>query len=80
MFECGPWGWSFWWIFPLFIIVMVIFCIFMMRRFGCMSSGHFMGKESLKPSVDSAEEILKRRYDLGEITKKEYEEMKLDIV
>ena len=80
MYGWEHWGWGFWWICPLFAIFMIIVCIFVMRRFLCMSGGHFMGGGFRGPSADSAVEILKRRYALGEISKKEYEEMKRDIV
>jgi putative membrane protein len=79
-FGWEPWNWGFWWICPLFMFIMIIVCIFMMRRSSCTPFGHFMREVSGRPSaVDSAGEILKNRYALGEITKKEYEEMKRDI-
>ncbi len=59
---------AFWWIFP---IIMIVLCVFMMR--GCM--GCMVGKRR-SGSSDSAEEILNKRYVLGEIEEKEYEEKK----
>lgn len=75
---------EFWWIVPLVIIVL---CMFMMR--GCM--GGMMGRrdtrdETGKPrghfsgSAGSAMEVLNKRYALGEIDKREYEEKKDAII
>ncbi len=65
-----------WWIFPIFIFIMIIACIFMMRGCSCMSGRHFPGGRTRRFSADSAEEILNKRYALGEIGQKEYEEIK----
>ncbi len=78
-----PWfdsfGW--WWIFP---VIMVVACLFVMRgRMGCMMGGHKQNepkKQSLSDSSDSALDILNRRYALGEIDKREYEEKKVAIL
>ncbi len=74
-------GWEygyagFWWVIPLFIFIMIIACIIMMRGCSCMSGRHFSGGRSRRFSTDSAEEILNKRYALGEIDEKEYEQMK----
>jgi uncharacterized membrane protein len=71
---------SFWWIFPIFILVMIIACIFMMRGCSCMSGWHHPGERVRRVSTDSAEEILNKRYALGEIDQKEYEEKKVGII
>ena len=87
----GP-GWGmhgpgFWWIFPLiFIVLMVVMCVFMMRGggMGCMWRDRHMGspesrdltKRSEGESAESALDILDKRFAKGEITKEEYEEMK----
>lgn len=65
---------SFWWSFPL---VIMVFCYFMMRGrrgspmcgFGSRDSAARDGKRS-----DSAKEILDKRYARGEIDHREYEE------
>ena len=67
---------SYWWIFPIF---MMILCFFMMRgRRGfrmCCFGPRDIDNHQTKGS-DSAIEILNRRYASGEIDKEEYEEKK----
>ncbi|MGB7291709.1 MAG: SHOCT domain-containing protein [Thermodesulfobacteriota bacterium] len=61
-------GYAFWWIFP---IIMIVLCLFMMRgSMGCMGGRH------RSSSSDPSLEILNKRYALGEIDKKEYDEKK----
>ena len=67
---------SFWWIVPLFMMVL---CFFMMRgRRGSMMCGfgsRHIDDYQTKGS-DSAIEILDKRYASGEIDKEEYQEKK----
>jgi putative membrane protein len=77
-----PWGWMPWgamWIFPLVMMVVVILWIFLL-----------LGREGCKPpwwqpggpaggGSESAQDILKKRYARGEITKDEFDRMKKDI-
>jgi putative membrane protein len=79
MFGGPQWFWGFWWICPIFMIIMIIVFIFVMRRFSCMSGWRSPDGGAGQTSAGTAEDILKRRYALGEISKKEYEEMKRDI-
>jgi putative membrane protein len=80
-FCCG-FGW--WWIFPIFMIIMVVLCFLMMRgrrRFMmCGPSSRTAGDPVWKGQSESASEILDKRYARGEIGKEEYEEKKRDIV
>ncbi len=79
MFHALGFGNGLWWIFPLVMIGMIVFCLFMMR-------GH-MGSMMCRPGFrspcgrgedtpDSASDILDKRYARGEINKEEYEQKK----
>ncbi|CAB5118521.1 hypothetical protein D3OALGB2SA_2826 [Olavius algarvensis associated proteobacterium Delta 3] len=75
-FACS----SFWWIVPIF---MMILCFFMMRgRRGSMMCG--FGPSNFGSPQDkrsnSALEILDKRYASGEIDKEEYEERKRTLI
>ena len=68
-----------WWIIPL---VMMIFCLFMMRgRSGASICGFGSHKEDSNFISDShsAMEILEKRYALGKIEREEYEEKKKEL-
>lgn len=66
---------SFWWVCPFFMLIMMLGACFMMRR--CFRTPG-LGKDRRLAS-GTAEEILKKRFALGEIDKKMYEEMKTAI-
>ena len=69
-------GFSWWWFMPIFMILfwgLVIWGIVAMVR-GLSGS---RGSDSSR--VDSALEVLKKRYARGEIDKEEYEEKKKDL-
>ena len=70
-------GFEWWWLIPLVIIVLCFFITrgkgaLMMCRFGSRSA---TDKRAIASS-DSAMEILDKRFALGEIDKREYEEKK----
>ena len=66
--QAGFWS-TYWWIFPL---GMMLLCFFGMRGKGMCGMGGL--KET--DSSESAREILDRRYASGEIDRTEYEEIK----
>lgn len=70
-------GFEWWWLIPL---VMIVLCFFMMRGRGALSMCGFGSRSATDKSAivssDSAMEILDKRYALGEIDKREYEEKK----
>ena len=67
---------SYWWIFPL---AMIIFCIFFMRR-DCSKMmcgfGSHAGDASHNSIGESSQKILDRRFAQGEINEDEYEKKK----
>ena len=73
----GGFGW--WWLMPIFFILfwgLIIWGIVALVR-GLSGS---RGSDSTPPTVDSALEVLKKRYARGEINKEEYDEKKHDLV
>ena len=67
-------GFSFWWIFPL---VMIVLCFFMMwgcRRSTMCGFGPWGSGRDRDRDQDSAKRILEKRYARGEIDLAEYEE------
>jgi len=63
---CG----GYWWVFP---VVMIICCIFFMRK---CSARRFCGFSEYHGPEESAMNILNKRYAKGDIEKGEYEEKK----
>ena len=76
MFGTELCNFSYWWIFP---VIMIALCFFMMRgRKGARMCG--FGSRDLNRCIsasDSAEEILEKRFALGELDQKEYEQKKI---
>ena len=62
------WGWGIGWIFPLLVILGIVFCIVMMSRM----FGHAHGPR--RDGTSSALEVLNERFAGGEISKEEFEE------
>lgn len=94
----GPWhmwsgGWGFWWIFPLFMLFMIVICaaiFFLGHRSGrgyhhwgppwhMMERPWGQGRSWGDPTY-SALQILNERFAKGEIQKQEYEEKKTVIL
>lgn len=75
MFGSELCNFSFWWIFP---VVMIALCFYMMRgRKGSMMCGFGSRDPNRHISAsDSPMEILEKRFALGELDQKEYEEKK----
>lgn len=63
MFPCGwfGYGFGFWWIFPIIMIAMIVFCFFMMRRHGMSWGMGCCGRGKGRPSdgPQSGDSILK---------------------
>ncbi len=79
MFPAAGFGTGLWWIFPLVMIGMMVFCFFMMRgHMGSMMCrpGFRSPRSHGEDASDSALDILDKRYARGEINKEEYEAKK----
>ena len=72
-------GW--WIIFPIFgFLIMIIFMVMMMSRRGFMSDWRrSWGSGSEGKDLESALDILKKRYASGEISKEEFDQIKNDL-
>ena len=82
-YEGFCWGFGWWWLIPIAMMVMCALCFFMMRRrTGCMMCGPFSrisDDSSSTGGSESVRDILDKRYARGEIGKTEYEQNKRDI-
>ncbi len=76
-FSMGSW----WIIFPIFgLIVMVTFMVMMITRMGFMGPRRdWSSKSQDRDESETALDILKKRYAKGEINKEEFDEMKKDL-
>ena len=78
----GPWhmmwggGWGFWWFFPLFMLFVIIMCVFFIMVRGPWGHGH----QSERDATSSALRLLNERFAKGEIQMAEYEEKKAAIL
>lgn len=67
---------SYWWLFPL-VMFIVCFLVIRRRKGSTMCGCGFRGTSNHKiANSSSAVEILDKRYALGDVDKKEYEERK----
>ena len=67
---------SFWWLVPLFMMILCFFMLRGRRGFGMCCFGPRDTEHHQTDSSDSALEILDKRYASGEISKVEYQERK----
>ncbi len=82
MFPCSGFGYGYWWIFPIIMIVMMALCFFMMRGHrGSMMCGPGFGSSDGHSENASGRplDILNKKYAQGEINKQESEKKKQDI-
>ena len=82
----GPefFGWGGMWIFPIIFMVMGLCVVFFMFRMFGRGGFRPPWQDSSRYSSESREsgtalEILKNRYAKGEITKEEFDQMKIDL-
>jgi len=83
MFPCLAFGYEYWWIFPIMMLALMVFCFFMMKRhvglMMCRPSFSRSGSLS-ENATDPPLDILDKKNSQGEeINKQEYEEKKKDI-
>lgn len=64
-------GFGFYWLFVLILIIIAVWIILKLIS---------ISKQEQKPPVKGALDILKERYAKGEITKKEFDKIKKDIL
>ncbi len=77
MFPCLGFGYGYWWIFPLIMIAMIVFCVFMMRgHAGAMICGPVFGRSGVhgENASDRIPDIPNIKNAQGEIGKREDEE------
>lgn len=70
---------SYWWIIPLAMMLLCFLGMRGRRRFSMCGFGSRDTGEYQVSNSDSADDILDKRYALGEISREEYEEKKRDI-
>jgi putative membrane protein len=76
----GVYPWYGWWFpFPLFFIIPVIFLVFFGFRWFLWGGWGWGGRWYYNQYDDRAVEILKERFARGEITKEEFERMAKDL-
>ncbi len=74
--------WGGWWIFPIIICIIMMFFFFMMFARGGFRPPWSQDSDknrSESKGLETAIDILKKRYAKGEITKEEFDQMKKDL-
>ena len=73
--------WGGMWIFPIVMILFVLAVVYLLfGRTGLRPQDHYPNRDSIERThLESPIDILKRRYARGEITKEEFDQVRMDL-